>query len=75
MRPETKLKLGNQYIKTIEDMESLDINDKNKYFCDDKYFQNPELIITDFGNYCPDEEQFNESLNNLLSSTRDIIKG
>tara|TARA_Y100000590_G_C15738175_1_gene1019305 strand:+ start:2854 stop:4095 length:1242 start_codon:yes stop_codon:yes gene_type:complete len=59
--------------KIIEDMASLDINDNNKYFCDDNYFQNPELIITDFGNYCPDEEQFNESFGTTYYQAPEIL--
>ena len=49
MIPETKQNVGKSVHKNIlKIMDSLDINDKNKYFCDDKYFQNPELIIMIF---------------------------
>jgi len=74
MKPETKIKIRKSvHKKIIEDMESLDINDNNKYFCDDNYFQNPELIITDFGNYCPDEEQFNESFGTTYYQAPEIL--
>ena len=74
MKNETKIRIRKSiHKKIIDDMASLDLNDKNKYFCDDKYFENPELIITDFGNYCPDEEQFNESFGTIYYQAPEII--
>lgn len=74
MKPEIKLKIRKSiHKKIIEDMESLDINDKNKYFCDENYFKNPQIIITDFGNYCPDEEQFNESFGTTYYQAPEIL--
>lgn len=74
MRPEVKMKIRKSiHKKIIDDMESLDINNNNKYFCDNKYFENPEIIITDFGNYCPDEEQFNESFGTTYYQAPEII--
>ena len=74
MKLETKLRIRKSiHKKIIDDMASLDLNDKNKYFCNEKYFENPELIITDFGNYCPDEEQFNESFGTTYYQAPEII--
>jgi len=74
MKPEIKMKIRKSiHKKIIDDMESLDINNNNKYFCDDKYFENPEIIITDFGNYCPDDEQFNESFGTMYYQAPEII--
>ena len=74
MKSETKIKIRKSvHKKIIDDMASLDINDKNKYFCDEKYFKNPHIIITDFGNYCPDEEQFNESFGTTYYQAPEII--
>ena len=74
MKQETKIKIRKSvHKKIIDDMKSLDINENNKYFCDQQYFENPELIITDFGNYCPDEEQFNESFGTTYYQAPEIL--
>ena len=74
MKIETKVRIRKSiHKKIIDDMESLDINDNNKYFCNDSYFENPHLIITDFGNYCPDEEQFNESFGTTYYQAPEIL--
>lgn len=74
MKQGTKIKIRKSiHKKIIDDMKSLDINDNNKYYCNDSYFENPHLIITDFGNYCPDEEQFNESFGTTYYQAPEIL--
>jgi len=74
MKQETKLRIRKSvHEKIIDDMSSLDLNNNNKYFCDDIYFKNPEIIITDFGNYCPDEEKFNESFGTTYYQAPEIL--
>lgn len=74
MKTETKMRIRKSiHKKIIDDMASLDINENNKYFCNDSYFENPELIITDFGNYCPDEEKFNESFGTTYYQAPEIV--
>jgi serine/threonine-protein kinase SRPK3 len=74
MKPEVKIKIRKSiHKKIIEDMKSLDINEDNKYFCNQDYFENPEIVITDFGNYCPDEEQFNESFGTTYYQAPEIL--
>jgi serine/threonine protein kinase len=46
---------------------------KDKYILDKEYIDNPEIIISDFGNYCPDEEKFNESFGTLYYQAPEII--
>lgn len=74
MKTETRIKIRQTvHKKIIDEMASLDLVDNHKYYCDNKYFENPEIIITDFGNYCPDEEQFNESFGTTYYQAPEII--
>jgi serine/threonine protein kinase len=48
-------------------------NDENSYYCDDKYFQNPLIKLTDFGFFCHNSEQFNESFGTRYYMAPEII--
>jgi serine/threonine-protein kinase SRPK3 len=74
MNPEIKLKIRKSlHKKIIEDMYDLKINDSDKYLFDEKYIMNPHIIVTDFGNYCPDDEKFNESFGTKYYQAPEIV--
>ena len=74
MNPETRLKIRKSlHKKIIDQMNDLKIDNSQKYYCDQMYLDNPEIIITDFGNYCPDEEEFNESFGTVYYQAPEII--
>ena len=47
--------------------------DTSPYICKDKYIENPMIKITDFGFYCHDNEQFNESFGTCYYMAPEII--
>jgi serine/threonine protein kinase len=70
----TRLKIrASLHKKIVEGMDSLNLKETDKYLCDDIYFNDPHVIITDFGNYCPDDEVFNESFGTLYYQAPEII--
>ncbi len=60
-------------------MESITLNDNDEqkcdsqYLCDDKYINNPQIKITDFGFFCHKEEQFNESFGTRYYMAPEIV--
>jgi serine/threonine-protein kinase SRPK3 len=48
-------------------------SDDSQYLCDDKYINNPQIKITDFGFFCHKEEQFNESFGTRYYMAPEII--
>jgi serine/threonine-protein kinase SRPK3 len=54
-------------------MKSFDINNDNQYLCDDKYFENPHIKLTDFGFFCHNSEKFNDSFGTRYYMAPEII--
>lgn len=75
MSTELKLKIRQTLHKNIMEkiMRENDINDKDKFIIDDKYINNPEIVITDFGSFCPDDEVHNESFGTRYYQAPEII--
>ncbi len=68
---EQKIKIRKQIHKTI--IEKMGDNEENHNFCSDKYFQNPQIKLTDFGFYCHKNEQFNETFGTRYYMAPEII--
>jgi serine/threonine protein kinase len=74
MKTEMKLKIRKSlHKKIIDDMYDLNIDESDKYLFNEKYIKNPHIIITDFGNYCPDDEKFNESFGTKYYQAPEIV--
>jgi len=59
--------------KIIDYMPSID---DSSYSCDKKYIDNPTIKISDFGFFCHDKEQFNESFGTCYyMAPENILKG
>lgn len=54
-------------------IESMEKNNENPYYCNDKYFQNPIIKLTDFGFFCHNSEKFNESFGTRYYMAPEII--
>ena len=48
-------------------------NDSIKYLFDDKYLKNPEICIADFGDYCDEDEKFDEEFGTRYYRAPEII--
>ncbi len=64
--------------KIMENMpeENNDTSDNkcsSQYLCDDKYINNPQIKITDFGFFCHKEEKFNESFGTRYYMAPEIV--
>ena len=68
---EQKIKIRKQIHKAI--IENMEKNEENHNFCNDKYFQNPHVLLTDFGFYCGKNEQFNETFGTRYYMAPEII--
>ncbi len=66
-----KLKIRDKIHSTL--IETMETNDESPYLCDDKYFTNPLIKITDFGFYCHNSEKFNESFGTRYYMAPEII--
>lgn len=79
MKSDTKLKIRKSlHKKIIDDMFedkyfTSDEYNKDKFYVDNKYWDNPDIIITDFGYYCPDDQKFNESFGTIYYQAPEII--
>jgi serine/threonine-protein kinase SRPK3 len=51
----------------------MDKNDENQYLCDDKYFENPQIKLTDFGFYCHKDQYFHEQFGTRYYMAPEII--
>ena len=54
-------------------IEMMDENDENSYLCDDKYFNNLQIKLTDFGFYCNKDEFFHEPFGTRYYMAPEII--
>jgi serine/threonine-protein kinase SRPK3 len=54
-------------------IEMMDENNENQYLCDDKYIENPQIKLTDFGFYCHKNEFFHEPFGTRYYMAPDII--
>lgn len=54
-------------------IEMMDENEENQYLCDDKYFQNLQIKLTDFGFYCHKDEFFHEQFGTRYYMAPEII--
>jgi serine/threonine-protein kinase SRPK3 len=69
--PSIKLKIRKKIHKAI--IEIMDDNNEDKYMCDNKYFENPIIKLTDFGFYCHNSEKFNNSFGTRYYMAPEII--
>mgnify|MGYP006417726309 CR=1 FL=1 len=71
----TRLKIRQTLHKQIMNkiLENNDINDNDKFIIDEKYILEPYIIITDFGNYCSDDEVHNNSFGTRYYQAPEII--
>ncbi len=54
-------------------IDMMDENDEDKYLCDDKYFDNLQIKLTDFGFYCHKDEFFHEPFGTRYYMAPEII--
>ncbi len=54
-------------------IEMMDENEENQYLCNDKYFENPQIKLTDFGFYCHKDEYFHEPFGTRYYMAPEII--
>jgi serine/threonine-protein kinase SRPK3 len=54
-------------------IEMMDENEENNYLCDDKYFDNLQIKLTDFGFYCHKDEFFHEPFGTRYYMAPEII--
>jgi serine/threonine-protein kinase SRPK3 len=54
-------------------IEMMDENEENSYLCDDKYFDNLQIKLTDFGFYCHKDEFFHEPFGTRYYMAPEII--
>ncbi len=54
-------------------MENIKENEESQYLCDEKYFDNPHIKLTDFGFFCHNSEQFNESFGTRYYMAPEIV--
>ena len=54
-------------------IEMMDENEESNYLCDDKYFNNLQIKLTDFGFYCHKEEFFHEPFGTRYYMAPEII--
>jgi serine/threonine-protein kinase SRPK3 len=54
-------------------IEMMDENEEDKYLCDDKYFDNLQIKLTDFGFYCHKDEFFHEPFGTRYYMAPEII--
>jgi serine/threonine-protein kinase SRPK3 len=51
----------------------MDENEENQYLCDDKYFENPQIKLTDFGFYCHKDDYFHEQFGTRYYMAPEIL--
>ncbi len=54
-------------------IEMMDENEENQYICDNKYIENPQIKLTDFGFYCHKDEFFYEPFGTRYYMAPEII--
>ncbi len=54
-------------------LEMMDENEESQYLCDDKYFENPQIKLTDFGFYCHKDDYFHEQFGTRYYMAPEII--
>jgi serine/threonine-protein kinase SRPK3 len=54
-------------------LEMMDENEENQYLCDDKYFENPQIKLTDFGFYCHKDDYFHEQFGTRYYMAPEIL--
>lgn len=54
-------------------IEMMDENEENNYLCDDKYFDNLQIKLSDFGFYCHKDEFFHEPFGTRYYMAPEII--
>ncbi len=69
--PAIKSKIRKKIHRAI--IEMMDENEESPYLCDDKYFDNLTIKLTDFGFFCLNTEQFNESFGTRYYMAPEII--
>ncbi len=71
IKSELKVKIRRKIHQAIIGM--MEDNEENQYLCDDKYFENPIIKLTDFGFFCPHSEKFNESFGTRYYMAPEIV--
>jgi serine/threonine-protein kinase SRPK3 len=71
IKSELKTKIRKKIHQAIIGM--MEDNKEDQYTCDDKYFQNPIVKLTDFGFYCPNSEKYNESFGTRYYMAPEIV--
>ncbi len=54
-------------------LEMMDENNESQYLCDDKYIENPQIKLTDFGFYCHKDHFFHEPFGTRYYMAPEII--
>ena len=54
-------------------IENMPIVNETQYMCDNKYIENPIIKISDFGFFCHDKDQYNESFGTCYYMAPEII--
>lgn len=62
-----------KYSKIILDDIMDEAMEKENYDCDDKYFKDPKIAISDFGNFCDLEDKFDEVVGTRYYMAPEII--
>ena len=71
MSPETKIKIRKKIHASI--IDNLPKNDEKRFMIDDKYLNNLNIKITDFGHYCSDDDIMNEDFGTKYYQAPEII--
>ena len=71
IKSELKTKIRRKIHQAIIGM--MDDNNEDQYTCDDKYFENPIIKLTDFGFFCPNSEKFNDSFGTRYYMAPEIV--
>lgn len=71
LNPSIKMKIREKIHSAI--IEGMEENNEDSYICNDKYFDNLNIKLTDFGFFCHNTEKFNNSFGTRYYMAPEII--
>jgi serine/threonine-protein kinase SRPK3 len=71
LNPSMKLRIRKKIHAAL--LETMDENEENQYLCNDKYFENPLIKLSDFGFYCSNNDFFHEQFGTRYYMAPEIL--